>query len=35
MPNGDKNMKRPHRLTISTTLKIQISDNLFIGQATL
>ena len=35
MPNGDKNMKRTPRFRISTTLKIQISDHLFIGQATL
>lgn len=33
MPNGDKNMKRTPRFTISTALKIQISDYLFIGQA--
>ena len=35
MPNGDKNMKSTPRFTISTTLKFQISDNLFIDQATL
>ena len=35
MLNGDKNMKRTPRFTISTTLKIQISENLYIGQATL
>lgn len=35
MPNGDKNMKRAPHFTISTALNIQISDHLFIGQATL
>lgn len=35
MPNGDKNMKRTPRFTISKALNIQISDHLFIGQATL
>lgn len=35
MPNGDKNMKRTPRFTISTAQKSQISDNLFIDQATL
>ena len=35
MPNGDKNMKRTPRFTISTAQKSQISDNLLIDQATL
>lgn len=35
MPNGDKNMKRTPRFTITTALKIQSLDHPYIGQATL
>ena len=35
MPNGDKNMKRTPRFTITTTLKLQTSDPPFIEQATI
>ena len=35
MPNGDKNMKRTPRFTISTTLKLQTSDPPFKEQATI